>query len=106
MCQKFSICTPGKAGLFMELVGEMKLWEKALVRRQLLGGSNVTTRFLTKKRKKDIYKPQCGIDGASTDTALIWPASNVTIVSAHKKTSFRDWVSQGPENYINILALF
>jgi hypothetical protein len=32
MCQQYNICMPNKAALVMELVGEMKLPEKAPVR--------------------------------------------------------------------------
>jgi hypothetical protein len=54
----------------MELVGEMKSPEKAPVRRQLLGWSNVTMQsLLNNKTKKYIHVPQC-VDGHSADMAL------------------------------------
>jgi hypothetical protein len=69
MCQKFNIRTPDKAALVMELVRDMKSPEKVPVRRQLLGGHNVTIQSLNNKMKKYIHIPQCK-DGASADTAL------------------------------------
>jgi hypothetical protein len=69
MCQKFNIQTPDKAALVMELVRDMKSPENVPVRRQLLGGSNVTIHSLDNKMKKYIHIPQCK-DGASADTAL------------------------------------
>jgi hypothetical protein len=49
MCQKFNIRTRDKAALVMELVRGMKSPEKVPVRRQLLGGQNVTIQSLNKK---------------------------------------------------------
>jgi hypothetical protein len=50
MCQKFNmIPTPDKAALVMENVREMKSPEKAPVRRQLLGGSNVMIQSVNNK---------------------------------------------------------
>ncbi len=69
MCQKFNIRTPDKAALVMELVRDMKSPEKIPVRRQLLGGPNLTIHSLNNKMKKYIHIPQCK-DGASADTAL------------------------------------
>jgi Iap family predicted aminopeptidase len=53
----------------MELVRDMKSPERDPVRRQLLGGPNVTIHSLNNKMKKYIHIPQCK-DGASADTAL------------------------------------
>jgi hypothetical protein len=69
MCQKFNIQTPDKAALVMELVRDMKSPEKVPVRRQLLGGPNITIHSLNNKMKKYVHIPQCK-DGASADTAL------------------------------------
>ena len=69
MCQKFNIQTPDKAALVMELVRDMKSPEKVPVRRQLLGGPNVTIQSLNNKIKKYIHVPRC-IDDASANTAL------------------------------------
>jgi hypothetical protein len=69
MCQRFNIRTPDKPALVMELVRDMKSPEKVPVRRQLLGGPNVTIHSLNNKMKKYIHIPQCK-DGASADTAL------------------------------------
>jgi hypothetical protein len=69
MCHKFNIQTQDKAALVMELVRDMKSPEKVPVRRQLLGGPNVTIHSLNNKTKKYIQIPQCK-DGATADTAL------------------------------------
>jgi hypothetical protein len=70
MCQKVNIRRPDKAALLvMELVRDMKSPEKVPVRRQLLGGPNVTIHSLNNKMKKYIHIHQCK-DGTSADTAL------------------------------------
>ncbi len=68
-CRKFNIRTLDKTAIVMELVGEMKSPEKAPVRQQLLGGSDVTVQSLNNTMKKYIHLPQC-IDGHSADMAL------------------------------------
>jgi hypothetical protein len=70
MCQKFNMRMPNKAELVMELFGEIKSLEKAPVRQQLLGGSNVTMHSLNNKMKKCIHIPQC-IDDASVKVASV-----------------------------------
>jgi hypothetical protein len=72
MCWKFNIHTPDIAVLLLvtELVGEMKVLEKAPVRQQLLRGLKVTMHLLNNKMKKYIYIPQC-IDGTYVDTSIV-----------------------------------